>query len=520
MKRSPERLEEQEFDLVVIGGGINGAGIARDAALRGLRVALIDKGDFASGTSSRSSKLLHGGIRYLEQFRFRLVREALHERGVILQIAPLVTRPLDFLVPVYRGDPRGKTRIRLGLALYDHLAGSARIGRSRFMPPVDAIKLEPSVQRKGLRGIGCYRDAVMDDARLCLLNILDACRAGAVCLNYVAATGFIEVNGLIGGARAVDLLGQKQLNIRGRVVINAGGPWADAIACLDPRQPKERMLRPTKGVHIVVPVRLDRHALLLSARRDKRVLFVIPWGRVSIIGTTDTDFDGDPDLVSADQEEVDYLLEEVRGVLPLPVLDRSNVLFTYAGVRPLVRSAAARPWQASREHRIVEHHSGLITVLGGKYTTYRAVAQEVVDKAVRKAGLSPRGPCRTATVRLPGNDIDDYKSYVADRAAFWREKLPGIEQHVAFLVSRYGTESEKILQLVQEDRRLMQPIVETAPNILAEIIHAQINEMAVTLEDVLRRRLGLSLLGIRRETVESRIEIFCPWLTFPSSRDR
>ena len=505
MQRSPERLASKKFDLIVIGGGINGAGIARDAALRGLSVALVDKGDFASGASSHSSKLLHGGIRYLEQLQFGLVREALREREIILRIAPLVTHRVKFLVPIYRRDPRGKVRIRAGLALYDRLAASASVERHRFFSPRGVMELEPSIERTGLRGAGYYEDAVMDDARLCFLNVLDAYRLGAVCVNYVAATGFLKNGPAITGVRAVDVLTQNVVNIQGKVVVNACGPWADAVSGLDPDERAQRWLRPTKGVHVVVPLCLSGHALLLSARSDGRVLFVIPWGEVSIIGTTDTDFDGNPDHVSVEQQDVDYLLGEARRVLPRARLDRSSVLFSYAGLRPLIQSTAARPWQASREHRIIEHSSGLITVLGGKYTTYRAVAEQVMDRVVRRPGMPPTSPCRTASCPLPGADMDDPKAYTADRLAFWRERLPKSERHVAFLVGRYGTEFEKILELAERDRRLIQPIAGGMPNILAEVIYANLHEMAVTLEDVLHRRLGLSLLGVTEEAVERRV---------------
>jgi glycerol-3-phosphate dehydrogenase len=505
VKRDPVQLEKKPFDLIVLGGGINGAGIARDAALRGLSVALIDKGDFASGTSSRSSKLLHGGIRYLEQLRVGLVRQALRERETILRTAPLVTHPVKFLVPVYRGDPRGAIKIRIGLAAYDRLAGPARIERSRFLPPAGLMEMEPSIERAGLRGAGSYTDAVMDDARLCFLNILDACRAGASCVNYVKATGFLRTGGAITGVQAVDRLTERKLSIRGKIVVNACGPWADKVSRLDPEEHEPDRLRPTKGVHVVVPLCLSGHALLLSAHSDGRVLFVIPWGEVSIIGTTDTDYEGDPDEVSVEPSDVDYLLREAGRVLPRAKLDRSSVLFAYAGVRPLVKSRAARPWEVSREHRIIEHSSGLISVLGGKYTTYRALAEQVVDRVVRRPGMPSSHPCRTASRPLPGAETDDLKTYTADRTAFWRERLPGCGRQVAFLLGRYGTESEKILELAERDRRLLQPVVGGVPHVLAEIVHANQHEMAVTLEDVVRRRLGLSLLGVTEETVERRM---------------
>ncbi|MFH1739929.1 MAG: glycerol-3-phosphate dehydrogenase [bacterium] len=505
MNRSPKKLEQTKFDLIVIGGGINGAGIARDAALRGLSVALIDKGDFASGTSSRSSKMLHGGIRYLERFQLGLVREALHERNVLLRIAPQVTRPVRFIVPIYRDDPRGPIKIRLGLALYDRLAGQSMIERHRFFNSAKVADLQPSIERTGLRGAGSYTDAVMDDARLCFLNVADAHRAGAVCVNYVEATDFLWSGRTITGVQAIELRDGTPLMIQGAVVVNAGGPWADTIAGLDPAEREVRRLRTSKGVHAVVPLCLSGDALLLSAHKDGRVFFVIPWGDVSIIGTTDTDFSGNPDDVRVEQEDVDYLLGETRRVLPRTRLDRSSILSAYAGVRPLVRSDKAQPWKISREHRIIEHSSGLISVIGGKYTTYRAVAEQVVDLICRRPGMPPVRPCQTKSRFLPGADIDDPKAYLADRTAVWRERLHGSERHIEFLVRRYGTESEKIFELAERDNRLLQPITGSMPNILGEIVYCHLHEMGVTLQDVLHRRMGLGLLGISEEMVERRL---------------
>ncbi len=506
MQRSPERVKDTLFDVVVIGGGINGAGIARDAALRGLRVALLEKGDFASGTSSRSSKLLHGGLRYLEQFQIGLVREALRERGILLNTAPLVTQPLRFLVPVYRGDPRGVLKIRSGLWLYDRLAGPARIERPGFLASRSVADVQPSLEKVQLKGAGFYTDASMNDARLCFLNVLDAYRSGAVCVNYMQVTRFVMENSRIAGVAAVDLLSGNEYTVHGRTVVNATGPWADSMCRLDPAEADPNRLRTTKGVHIVVPLCLSHDALLLSARSDRRVFFVIPWGDVSIIGTTDTDYEGDPDAVEPEDSDIDYLLTEAQRALPRARLTRSCILYSYAGLRPLVRFERGPAWQASREHKIVEHHSGMLSVLGGKYTTYRAVAEQVVDLLIKRIEPTTVKACETATRRFPGMDIDDFDSYLDDRTRFWRDRIPDNERCVARLVQHYGTESDKILELVQQDHRLLQPIAGGASQILAEIVYTYLHEMAVTLDDTLRRRLGVRLLGITEEQVQRRLD--------------
>ena len=256
----------------------------------------------------------------------------------------------------------------------------------------------------------------------------------------------------------------------------------------------------------MVPLCLSHNALLLSAHSDGRVFFVIPWGEVSIIGTTDTDYDGDPDTVEPETSDIDYLLTETKRVLPRAKLDRTAVLYSYAGLRPLVRSKGDPPWRVSREHRIVEHASGMFTVLGGKYTTYRAVAEQVVDRVVKQLQPTDAKCCETANRRLPGAEVDDFDAYIRDRTQFWREKLPGSEWYVSSLVGRYGTEFERILELAQRDPRLLQPIAGGVSHILAEIVYTYLHEMAITLDDTLRRRLGVCLLGITEEQVRRRLE--------------
>jgi glycerol-3-phosphate dehydrogenase len=337
------RLATDDLDLLVIGGGINGAGIAREAALRGLRTALVDKGDFASGTSSRSSKLIHGGLRYLEQGDVRLVLEASLERDLLRRVlAPHLVRPLPFFFPVYQGGPVSLWKLRGGLLAYDVLAGFRNIARHRIVRGAAAVDLEPKIRRDGLVGGALYYDCATDDARLVLETILAAEDAGASCLNYVAVERFEKREARIVGAwlRDREPAAEGPVLVRARSVVNATGPWLDGIRELDDPG-AARLLRPTKGVHVVVERERvgNRHAVVLNAVADRRVLFVIPWGDRALVGTTDTDHPGDPDHVTIESEDVDYLLETVNAHFPEARLGPSDVVAAFAGLRPLVAGA-------------------------------------------------------------------------------------------------------------------------------------------------------------------------------------
>lgn len=381
-------------DLLIIGGGIVGAGLARDAALRGYRVLLVEQGDFASGTSSKTSKLIHGGIRYLEQGQLGLVRESCRERFIQRQVAARLVRPLAFLIPVYGATPRPPWMLHLGLWWYDRLAGVRTIGRHQWLPRGDVLQQEPALRAEGLSAGAVYTDCQMDDARLVLDNILDAERQGARCLNYVRVTGFVHDGVRATGVRVRDELTGEAGVCRVPMIINATGPWGDRLRQLDDPAATAR-LRPTKGTHIVVR-RLTEHALLLTHPRDHRVVFVMPWSGVTLIGTTDTDETAPPEQVAATAAEVDYLLAAANQAMPSARLSRQDVMMTFAGVRPLLR-AGGEPSGVSREHAIIHDASGLVSVLGGKYTTYRAIAEETLNQLIRRQRLpAPQRPCRTA----------------------------------------------------------------------------------------------------------------------------
>jgi glycerol-3-phosphate dehydrogenase len=408
VRRDLARLEGREFDVLVVGGGINGAGVARDAAMRGLSVALVEQADFASGTSSRSSKLVHGGVRYLEQGDFRLVRQASRERSILLRIAPHLVRPLPFLIPIYQDDRYGPTAIRLGMWLYDALALFRNQRLHRMLSAARAVRAEPGLKADKLRGAALYWDAQMDDARLCLANVESASRHDAVVANYVKVEELSKTAGRVRGARARDLLTARELDIAARYVVNAAGPWLDSVRSLDgASRPAVRL---SKGTHIFVP-RLTRRFAITIPSADGRVVFVIPWGDMSLLGTTDTEFSGDPSCAQPSTDEVAYILGEVRRIVPGHGLQPPDVIAAFSGVRSLARDEGMSTARVSREHHIEVSPSGLVSLAGGKYTTYRDVARQVVD-------LMSDRPCTTQMEALPrSEDTDGLEARVGQAVA-------------------------------------------------------------------------------------------------------
>ncbi|PYO80537.1 MAG: glycerol-3-phosphate dehydrogenase, partial [Gemmatimonadetes bacterium] len=481
-------------DLLVIGGGITGAAIARDAALRGFRTALVEKGDFGSGTSSVSSRLIHGGLRYLEQYDLHLVLEASRERRVLLRIARHLVHPLPFLFPVYRGARVPAWKLRCGLWLYDLLAAFRNVRLHRWLGRQATLRLEPGLRERDLRAAGLYYDAQTDDARLVLATMRSAAQAGALVASYAEAVSLLKPDGLVRGATVRDLLGEETRVVRALVVVNACGPWVDAVRRLDAPD-ADPLLRLTKGAHVAVPrQRLgNTHAVTLTSPIDGRVMFVLPWADSdqSYIGTTDTDEDVSPDEVRATAEDVIYLLRSANAFFPQARLSPNDVVATWAGLRALLRpDGNLAPSQVSREHRITESASGLLTIAGGKLTTHRAMAQELVDRvAARLRALDgrPRAP-RPPTHRLPlpGGETTDLEGLI--KAAVERGASDATARH---LVGTYGSEAAAVLNLVDKDRALGGRIVAGRPELWAEVVHAVEREMAVRLSDVLVRRLHL-----------------------------
>ncbi|MEZ5170811.1 MAG: glycerol-3-phosphate dehydrogenase/oxidase [Acidimicrobiia bacterium] len=488
MTRSREialsRLADEHFDVLVVGGGITGAGVALDAVTRGLRTALVERHDFASGTSSKSSKFVHGGVRYLEQREFRLVYEALAERQVLLRNAPHLVRVLPFVLPVYaRGGvvPRKLSRA-LGTAmwLYD-LTGGARIGRRHQRLAVDeARSLIPTLRPEGLAPSYLFYDAQADDARLTLTVVMTAADLGAAVANHAEVVGLRRSGDRVVGADVV--ADGSEIPVAASVVVNAGGVWSDRVRSLeDGADPGD--LRPAKGIHVAVPWGRVRNSVgsIIPVRGDRRSIFVAPWGDVAYFGTTDTDYDGPLDDPPCTPDDVDYLLSAANGLLDVD-LDRSDIVGSWAGLRPLLHGAGSeRTADLSRRHAVHESAAGVITVTGGKLTTYRRMASDVVDRIMTR--LDRRGRCRTRTLRLAG-------------AEGIRRSSPGPEPGTAdHLLGRYGSGAGAITELVTADPELGRPLVEGLPYLRAEAVHAVRDEYARTLDDILSRRTRARLFG-------------------------
>lgn len=491
-----KRLPQEAWDILVIGGGITGVSIARDAALRGFRTALLEKGDFASGTSSRSSRLAHGGIRYLESYEFALVFEALRERGILRRIAPHLVHPTPFIYPVYRGKEPPLWKLAAGMWLYDALALFRNFRLHRMAGRGRIRAWEPVMGPEGLQGGGEYYDSVVYDARLTLAVARSAHRAGAVLVNHAAVTSFVKESGRIVGIRGRDALTGEECEARARVVVNATGVWGDALMQMDdPNAP--RHLRPSKGIHILVRrERMGGHrrAVVFFSPRDGRILFLIPWGAFSIIGTTDTEYQGDLDRPYATAEDVAYVLEAVNAAFPEVGLRESDIVSTWAGLRPLVFVGdASSTYKVSREHRIFVSPSGLISISGGKLTTAREMARQVVEvaqKRLAEMGIQATGPCRTHLEPLDPAPLAELQR-LADARGRGHTRAGPAPELVEHLIGRYGSEYRDLLAWMAEEPTLAEPLVPGLPYHWAEVRYALEREMALALSDLLIRRIPL-----------------------------
>ncbi len=485
------RLGKDTFDVAIIGGGINGAAVARDAAMRGLTVALLDKGDFAGATSSRSSKLIHGGLRYLAQGRLGLVYEALRERELMRRrTAPHLVRLMRFLMPIYEGRGPGRLWLGAGLLLYDVLARLPKMERHRNLNAAEVSACEPALRRDRLRGGAIYYDASTDDARLTWENLLDAFEYGAAVANYVALEALTATGGRVVSAGARDVVSGRAIELRARIFVNASGPWVDAVRRLDDRDASP-IVRLTKGSHLLIPrARIPVSEALALNDGAGRIVFAIPRDGYVLVGTTDTDFDGDRECVAADSADKEYLLGVLNDVFPAAGLSAHDIESSFAGLRALTVAASGAPASAvSREEVILESRSGLITIAGGKLTTHRAIAQRIVDRIMLRLGR-PSGRCPTLDTPLPGVRPLDAHPAGADRER--RESMEAIDPAIrTHLVSRYGTRAPLVANLAQERAELAAPLAAGSPVIGAEVIFAVREEMAMTVSDCLLRRMGL-----------------------------
>jgi glycerol-3-phosphate dehydrogenase len=501
-RREPmlERLRSETFDVVVIGGGITGVGVALDAASRGLRTALIERDDFASGTSSKSSKLVHGGLRYLQNGDIRLVYEALRERQRLLRNAPHLVDVMPFMIPVLTRDGLISRKVAKALGsamwMYD-ITGGLRIGRRHRKLRADAaFEHVPTLERERLAGAYLYFDAAADDARLTLAVARTAARLGAVVVNRCAVTGLTRNHaGVVDGA-VVDA-GDGEITVRAGVVVSAAGVWADEIRALDETVAPDT-IRPAKGVHITIPWEKVRNdiAVVIPVPKDKRSLFIVPWNRRpdgsfehAYVGTTDTDYDGPVDDPQCTPDDIAYLLNAINASVSEPIT-ADDVLGTWAGLRPLVAGGGgveatgkeARTADLSRNHHVDRSDSNVVTVTGGKLTTYRRMAADTVDEAT--AILGRGGRSRTRRLRLHGAEgTDDLRQEgAADRLGV----APDVLEH---LVGRHGGEARTLVAMIAAEPELGRPLVPSLPHLRAEALYAVRYEMARTLDDVLTRRI-------------------------------
>jgi glycerol-3-phosphate dehydrogenase len=496
------RLARERFDLLVIGGGINGAGIARDAAQRGLRVALVDAGDWAQGTSSRSSRLVHGGVRYLEHGYLHLVFEASRERRTLLTIAPHLVRPLAFTWPVYHGARIPRWKLGAGLWLYDLLAAFGNVGRHRRLSATGVLAREPKLRADGLAGGATYWDAATHDSRLTWANVQDAALLGACVANHCAVTSLVREGGRITGAEVTDHLGGQRFVVQAAGVVNAAGPWHDAVARLDDATHPTGVLG-TRGTHVAVErARLGNvDAVTIVSAVDGRVMFALPAGPHAIIGTTDTAGDAGPDAVRATEADIAYLLESANRAFPDARLARTDVVSAWAGIRPLIASGnAGEPASASREHRITTSASGMTSVTGGKLTTYRAMSAEVVSAAAKAIGAAPRAS-GTALRALPGGapHDDQRPARSVAEAVAWREALEaeaaagtGAADVGRELVHAYGSAWRDVWALGDATPALRERVAPGLPWTWASVAWAARAEMAVTVADALIRRTTIA----------------------------
>ena len=463
------------FDLIVIGGGINGAGIAREAALRGLSVLLLERHDYGFGTTWRSTKLIHGGLRYLAQREFRLVFEGLRERAILLRTAPHLVRPLQFLLPAFRGGRYGPRTIRTGLVLYDLLSHGKELPNHRALSPAEVAALEPAIDRAALAGGVTYHDAqVPFPERLCLENVFSAQEAGALVFNYVPVTRLCTARGRVYGVQTRDAETGLEVEFRGRVTVNATGPWVDLV--LGQAGVAPGYLGGTRGSHIVVKLGIagPRHAIYAEAGTDGRPFFIVPWRGRHLIGTTDIRFAGDPATVVPDAAEIEYLCHETRRVLPGLPLREEAVLYAFAGIRPLPRTEDGREGAITRRHFIRRHdgsgHAGLLSIVGGKLTSYRRLAEETVDLVCRILG------------RATG------RSFTAERPLVAGVTPAAHDPLTCHLVSIYGARAATVLSLARIAPTLAAPLCPHGPDIAAQAVHAVRHEGARTVADVLLRR--------------------------------
>jgi glycerol-3-phosphate dehydrogenase len=527
MERNPEKLSEQKFDLAIIGGGIQGAATAREAALHGLKVALVEAGDFSSGTSSRSSKMIHGGLRYLEQYDFRLVHEARRERRLLLQLAPHLAQPVPFLLPIYKGDPYSPFKIRLGLTVYDLMGNLGAADRHKMLSPAETLRRVPALKSDGLRAGAVYFDSETDDARLTLENALDAADHGAVVCNYTSVRALAVSTGAKGpevvSAEAEDLLTGRKHEISARFWVNAAGPWVDRVRALLPGFDGSETVRLTKGTHIILPPVAGPFALFAAILPGKRIFVMPPWHGHALLGTTDTDYDGDPADVRPDRADAEYLLAALNRVLARP-LSSGDVVGAFAGLRALAVEPGRSPSENTREYRLHQDlwAPNFVSICGGKLTTARALGEKVAEFVMARIGhasqASSNHPSRRAP--LPGGQTGPFPVYL-NYAAWEAVRMFGVDYPVAErVVKTYGSRWRAALEGIRRDKSLGARLPGSPALLAVEVDFAIRQEMAMSVADFLLRRSGLNWFaaGSLRDAAPAVADIFAPRLGWTAER--
>lgn len=511
MTQATSKISDTTFDLIIIGAGINGAGIARDAAMRGLKVLLLDKGDLGGGTSSWSTRLIHGGLRYLEHGELLLVKESLRERETLLHIAPHIVRPLPILLPIYNGKKRGLKTIRAGMITYDLLSVRKSLPRHQMLSVPEVHRRVPGLNPEGLLGGALYYDAQAEyPERLVVENALSARQHGATVATYAKVRKLIVEGSVVRGVEGFDLIRGQIFKVRSRLVVNASGPWVDQVLASSEKKP-QRLIGGTKGSHLIVApfagAPLD--ALYVEAEKDGRPFFIIPWDGKYLIGTTDIRFSGDLDDVEIHDDEIDYLLHEAKRVIPAYDLTRNSILYTYSGVRPLPYTESDKTDEVTRRHFIRESEQlkSLVSIVGGKLTTYRNLAQQTVDFVCRK--LRKDAPkCRTAWAPLPGASSES-PELLAERL----KRVYGLSRLTSERLPRlYGKRASDVAKLTTDHKALLEVFDDETGAIGAEIAFSFKEEMGQTIGDCLLRRtmVGLnSTCGLNAVEAAARIAQTC-----------
>lgn len=486
----------KEYDLIIIGGGINGCGIARDASERGLKVLLLEKEDFGSGCTSASSRLIHGGLRYLEHFEFDLVRESLYERELLLKNASHLITPLELCVPIYKKDKRGYFLIKAGMLLYDFLSFDKSLKSHKMFSKDEFLRHEPAVKQEDLVGGAVFYDCQAEyPERICLENILMAKQKGAVVLNHAKVLSINSSLNKIKNVEFLDVLSGKTFIVSGKVIVNASGPWVDELT---KTLNIKRKTGCTKGSHIIIKKFKDgpTRGLYVSAKSDNRPFFILPWQNYYLIGTTDISFSGNLENVKISEPEINYLMSEVNNILKKTKISKTDILFTYSGVRPLPYCENLKPSDITRKHIVFDHGSegiqNFISVIGGKLTTYRNLSEQVVNLVLKKLNHSSV-PCKTrdiAFIRNIGSSLDEYFKLNSKKV----QKKYGVDDDIfKHLIKLYGSQYKNVLDLTLKDAELGYLLDSYSLNIRAQVIYAIQNELAYTISDVLLRRTTLGL---------------------------